>query len=78
MARVIVTDLADADTAKILHDISRDAGQLVASHYIADIEALYDKSRRFSGELPSATEAWSAYQSRRGSPLHRGLSIPEG
>jgi toxin ParE1/3/4 len=43
VARVIVTDLADADTAKILHDISRDAGQLVASRYITDIEALYDK-----------------------------------
>jgi toxin ParE1/3/4 len=47
MARVIVTDLADADTAKILNDTSRDAGHLAATQYNARIEVLYDKLADF-------------------------------
>jgi toxin ParE1/3/4 len=41
MARVIVTDAADADTAKILEQILRDAGPRTASKYNARIESLY-------------------------------------
>jgi hypothetical protein len=40
MARVIVTDLADADTAKMLADIAGDAGYLVAFKHIARLESL--------------------------------------
>ncbi len=42
MARVIVSDLADADTARILGDIAREAVHLVAAKYNARIEMLYD------------------------------------
>jgi plasmid stabilization system protein ParE len=37
MTRVIVTDPADADTAKILDEIAREAGPLVARKYNAGI-----------------------------------------
>ena len=43
MARVIVTDLADADTAKMLTDIASDAGFLVAIKTNARIEDLYER-----------------------------------
>jgi toxin ParE1/3/4 len=43
MARVIVTDLADADTAKILEQITREAGHRAAGKYNARIESLYKR-----------------------------------
>jgi plasmid stabilization system protein ParE len=43
MARIVITDLADADTAKILEHIAREAGHRVASKYNAHIEALYQR-----------------------------------
>jgi toxin ParE1/3/4 len=43
MARVVVSDLADADTAKMLEDITREASYLVADRYNADLESLYDR-----------------------------------
>jgi toxin ParE1/3/4 len=41
MARVIITDPADADTAKILEEITREAGYRIASKYNARIESLF-------------------------------------
>ena len=43
MPRVVVTDLADADTARITHDITREAGHQVAGKYTDRIERLYEK-----------------------------------
>jgi toxin ParE1/3/4 len=43
MARVIITDLADADTAKILEEITREAGHRVADKYSARIEGPYER-----------------------------------
>jgi toxin ParE1/3/4 len=43
MARIVVTELADADTAKILEHIAREAGHRVASKYNAHIESLYQR-----------------------------------
>lgn len=43
MARVVVSDSADADTARMLDDLTREAGQAVAARYNAAIEALYDR-----------------------------------
>ena len=48
MARVIVSDLADADMLQILADLARDAGYVVAARYNAKIEALYDKIEALS------------------------------
>jgi toxin ParE1/3/4 len=42
-ARVIITGLADADTAKVLADIACEAGYLVASRYNARLESLYER-----------------------------------
>ncbi len=41
--RVIVTDLADADTAEILAGITREAGYRAAEKYNFRIESLYDR-----------------------------------
>ena len=41
MARIVVTSLADADTAEILYHLGREAGAPVADRYEADFEALY-------------------------------------
>ena len=40
MTRVIVTELADADTAEILADIAREAGYRAAEKYNFRIESL--------------------------------------
>jgi toxin ParE1/3/4 len=42
MARVIITDLADADTARILEYLTREAGPRVANKYVARFESLYE------------------------------------
>jgi toxin ParE1/3/4 len=43
MARVVVTDLADADTAKILEELTREAGHRVAGKYNARLEKIYER-----------------------------------
>jgi plasmid stabilization system protein ParE len=43
MARIVVTELADADTANILADIAREAGSHVAEKYNLEIERLYER-----------------------------------
>lgn len=43
MARVIVSDLADEDTAAMLGDIAREAGHLVADRYNAELGSLFDR-----------------------------------
>ena len=43
IARVIVTDLADADTAQILDEIIREAGYRAADKFNARVEDLYDR-----------------------------------
>jgi toxin ParE1/3/4 len=43
MARVVITDLADADTADILEEITREAGHRIARKYNARIESLYER-----------------------------------
>jgi plasmid stabilization system protein ParE len=53
MARVVVSDLADADTAKMLEDVTRDAGWLVADRYNADLENLYARL----AEYPDSCQA---------------------
>lgn len=42
-ARVVVSELADADTVQILEDLARDAGYAVAARYNAEIEDLYKR-----------------------------------
>jgi toxin ParE1/3/4 len=42
-ARVIVTDLADADTAQILDEMDREAGYRAADRFNARVEDLYDR-----------------------------------
>ena len=68
MARVVVTDLADADTAKIVDDIARDAGHLVASQYSARFEVLYDKLAAF----PESCQA----RTRLGAHIRVGVVVP--
>ena len=43
MARVIVSTVAQADTATILRDLATKAGLGVAANYTASLEALYDR-----------------------------------
>ena len=43
MARVVVSALAQADTAAILRDLFEKAGLRVAADYAASFEALYDR-----------------------------------
>jgi toxin ParE1/3/4 len=43
MARVIVSDLTDEDTATMLGDIAREADHLVADRYNAELGSLYDR-----------------------------------
>ena len=68
MARVGVSDLADADTAKILDDLACDAGPLVASDYNARIEALYDR-------LANAPEGYQT-RPKLGANIHAGVVFP--
>ena len=41
MARVVITEPADADFAEIISDLAAKAGELVADRYEADFDALY-------------------------------------
>jgi len=41
VARVVITDPADADSAEIVRDLTAKAGELVADRYNADFDALY-------------------------------------
>ncbi|MGD1037787.1 MAG: type II toxin-antitoxin system RelE/ParE family toxin [Roseiarcus sp.] len=43
MARVVVSLLAQADTAAIVNDLTRKAGHNVAAKYAASFEALYER-----------------------------------
>ena len=71
MARVVVTALADADTAKVLDDLAGDAGPLVASNYNARIEALYDR-------LAYAPDGYQERLARRAQSLIAPLATHRG
>jgi toxin ParE1/3/4 len=43
MVRVVVSTVAQADTAAILRDLATKAGRAVAADYLASLEALYDR-----------------------------------
>ena len=49
MARVVITDPADADSTEIIRDLTAKAGELVADRYEADFDALYRRLERFPG-----------------------------
>ncbi len=49
MARVIITDPADADSAAIIKDLAGKAGVLVADRYDSDFDALYRRLAAFPG-----------------------------
>jgi toxin ParE1/3/4 len=53
IARVIVSELADADTKDILAEIEREAGCSIAAKYNARFEKLYDRL----AEHPESCEA---------------------
>ena len=70
MARVIVSDLADADTARILGDIAREAGHLVAAKYNARIEKFYD----MLADFPESRQARPKLGARTQSQVFAGRS----
>ena len=47
MARVVITEPADADSAVIISDLTAKAGELVADRYEADFDALYRRLETF-------------------------------
>ena len=47
MARVVITDPADADSTEIIRDLTAKAGELVADRYEADFDALYRRLATF-------------------------------
>lgn len=47
MARVLITDPADADSAAIISDLTTKAGELVADRYDAEFDALYRRLESF-------------------------------
>jgi len=47
MARIIVSLLAQADTAYIGRDLARKAGISVAEKYLAEFESLYERLTRY-------------------------------
>ncbi len=53
MARVVITEPADADSAEIISDLTAKAGELVADRYEAEFGALYQRLASFpeSGSL---------------------------
>ena len=57
MPRVVVTELADADTARITHDIAREAGHQVAGKYSDRIERLYEKLADYPESCQAAPRA---------------------
>jgi plasmid stabilization system protein ParE len=68
MTRVIVTELADADTAEILADITREAGYRAAEKYNLRIESLYDRL----AEHPDSYEA----RPKLGAHIRVGVVVP--
>ena len=66
--RVIITDLADADTAEILAGIAREAGYRAAEKYNFRIERLYDRL----AEHPDSCEA----RPRLGAHIRVGVVVP--
>jgi len=49
VARVVITDPADADSTEIIRDLTAKAGELVADRYEAEFDALYRRLERFPG-----------------------------
>jgi toxin ParE1/3/4 len=49
MARIVITEPADADSAEIIRDLTAKAGELVADRYEAYFGALYLRLERFPG-----------------------------
>lgn len=47
MARVLITDPADADSVAIIGDLTSKAGELVADRYDAEFDALYRRLEAF-------------------------------
>jgi toxin ParE1/3/4 len=47
VARVLITDPADADSAAIISDLTTKAGELVADRYEAEFDALYRRLEAF-------------------------------
>jgi toxin ParE1/3/4 len=47
VARVVITSLADADTAKILNDLNKQAGANVADRYDAGFDNLYQRLAQY-------------------------------
>jgi toxin ParE1/3/4 len=47
VARVLITDPADADSAAIIGDLTTKAGELVADRYDAEFDALYRRLEAF-------------------------------
>ncbi len=52
MARVVITEPADADSAEIISDLTTKAGELVADRYEADFDALYLRLAKFPESGP--------------------------
>jgi toxin ParE1/3/4 len=49
MARVVVSPVAQTDTAIIIRDLAAKAGHAVAASYAASFEALYDRLAAYPG-----------------------------
>lgn len=47
MARLLITDPADADSIAIISDLTTKAGELVADRYDAEFDALYRRLEAF-------------------------------
>ncbi len=47
MARVVITDPADADSTEIIRDLTAKAGELVADRYEAELDVLYRRLATF-------------------------------
>jgi len=47
VARIIITEPADADSTEIIRDLTAKAGELVADRYEAEFDALYRQLERF-------------------------------
>jgi plasmid stabilization system protein ParE len=56
VARVVVSLVAQADTAAIVRDLAAKAGFPVAADYAASFEALYDRLAAFPGSGASRPE----------------------
>jgi toxin ParE1/3/4 len=47
VARVVITDPADADSTEIIRDLTAKAGELVADRYEAEFDAVYRRLEQF-------------------------------